>query len=326
MFFSIILPIYNVEKYLCECIDSILKQNFSDYEIILVDDGSTDSSPQICDEYEKKDSRVKVIHKKNGGLSDARNHGTDIAQGNYIIYIDSDDYVITKTFLMDIYKKIELEKSDIILYKFSKYYDHNNLLEGCNFSLCTNDTHNPAELLYELVKKDAYYGMAWIKAFSKEIIIKNEIKFEKNLLGEDMDWYFNLLLHTKTISVIDKSYIAYRQREGSITKSLKIKNLTDYIYILEKWSDIIYKLNPDETKTKALKGALAKYYANLLVVYSRLKDKNKKLYKQKVKKLSFLLKDSLSQRPLKIRKVYKILGFNITIFMLKIYDKLRNNI
>ena len=279
MFFSIILPIYNVEKYLRECIDSILKQNFSDYEIILVDDGSTDSSPQICDEYEKRDNRIKVVHKSNGGLSDARNCGTNIAQGNYIIYIDSDDYIITENFLTDLYKKIELEQSDIILYKFSKYYDHNNLLEQCNFSLCTNDTLNPDELLYELVKKDSYYGMAWIKAFSRKIVTSNKIEFEKNLLGEDMDWYFNLLLHTKTISVIDKSYIAYRQREGSITKSLKIKNLTDYIYILEKWSEIIYKFNSAEIKTKALKGALAKYYANLLIVYSRLSDKKKKNYK-----------------------------------------------
>ena len=90
---SILVPIYNVEKYLSRCIESVLSQDFRDYELILVDDGSPDRCPQICDEYAKKDSRIKVIHKKNGGLSDARNIGLDIATGEYVMFIDSDDFV-----------------------------------------------------------------------------------------------------------------------------------------------------------------------------------------------------------------------------------------
>ena len=99
MKFSVILPIYKVEKYLCECVDSILNQSFTDYEIILVDDGSPDGSGAICDEYAEKDARVKVIHKVNGGLSDARNAGFAIAQGEYVVFIDSDDYVTDPDFL-----------------------------------------------------------------------------------------------------------------------------------------------------------------------------------------------------------------------------------
>ena len=102
MRFSVILPIYKVEKYLAECVDSILKQSFSDYEIILVDDGSPDTSGAICDEYAKKDARVRVIHKKNGGLSDARNAGFEIACGEYVVFIDSDDYVTDADFLKKI--------------------------------------------------------------------------------------------------------------------------------------------------------------------------------------------------------------------------------
>ena len=94
MRFSIILPIYNVEKYLKECVDSILKQTFLDYELILVDDGSTDGSPELCDKLAETDGRIRVLHKKNGGLSDARNAGTNIAKGDYIIYIDSDDFIV----------------------------------------------------------------------------------------------------------------------------------------------------------------------------------------------------------------------------------------
>ena len=99
MLFSIILPIYNVENYLCECVDSILNQTYKDYEIILVDDGSKDKSPHICDELAHKYDCIKVIHKKNGGLSDARNAGTKEAIGKYIVYIDSDDYILDKEFL-----------------------------------------------------------------------------------------------------------------------------------------------------------------------------------------------------------------------------------
>ena len=103
--FSIILPIYNVEKYLPKCVESILSQTFTDYEIILVDDGSTDNSPAICDKFAKEHSNIKVIHKVNGGQSEARNLGADTANGEYIIFIDSDDFIIKNDFLEKINKK-----------------------------------------------------------------------------------------------------------------------------------------------------------------------------------------------------------------------------
>ena len=103
---SVIVPIYNVEKYLTKCIESIINQTYKNLEIILVDDGSPDKSPIICDEYAKKDNRIKVIHKKNGGLSDARNYGMSLATGEYISFIDSDDYV-TDDYIMTLYSLIE---------------------------------------------------------------------------------------------------------------------------------------------------------------------------------------------------------------------------
>ena len=123
MFFSAILPVYNVEKYLEECVESFLRQTFSDFEVILVDDGSKDSSPAICDEYAKNDSRVKVIHKENGGQSTARNVGLEKAEGQYIVYLDSDDFITSDTFFEDIYNKIQETDSDIVLYKYSKFFD-----------------------------------------------------------------------------------------------------------------------------------------------------------------------------------------------------------
>lgn len=324
MRFSVILPIYKVEKYLAECVDSILNQSFSDYEVILVDDGSPDNSGAMCDEYAKKDARIKVIHKKNGGLSDARNAGFEIACGEYVVFIDSDDYVTDKDFLKKISAKIDERGSDIVLYKYSKLYEETKKMDAPAFSLdFVNGTTDSDELLYELVKRDAYYGMAWIKAFKRDVALKGGVSFEKGLLGEDMDWYFNLLLHSGSISAIDESFIAYRQREGSITSTHKIKNLTDFIYILEKWYGIIKATDMTDTKRNALLGALAKYYSNLLIVYMRLKDKKKRKYKKRVKALSVLLNYSISSRPMQIKKYYKILGLSGTVTLLKIYDKVR---
>ena len=98
MKFSVIIPIYKVEKYLPECVESVLKQTYTDFEVLLVDDGSPDSCPQICDDYASKDSRVKVIHKPNGGQADARNVGLEKASGDYVCYVDSDDYLVDRVF------------------------------------------------------------------------------------------------------------------------------------------------------------------------------------------------------------------------------------
>lgn len=324
MFFSIVIPVYNVEKYLNECVDSVLCQSFSDYELILVDDGSTDKSGEICDEYAKNHpEKVCALHKPNGGLSDARNVGTAAAKGKYITYIDSDDYLTSPDFLKDLYENLSQTEADIVLYKFSKFYDETKKLDECTFDLPVSNGENSDEYLLNLVKNDAYYGMAWIKAFKSSIVKENGVTFEKGLLGEDMDWYFSLILNVKTVSSINKSYIAYRQRAGSITKSLKLKNLTDFIYILEKWSKIIENAEISETKKLALNGALAKYYSNLLVTYARLTDGEKKKYKKRIKDLSYLLNFSLSDRPKKIRKFYKLLGLSGTAFLLKVYDKAR---
>ena len=319
MFFSVILPVYNVEKYLAECMESILKQTFEDYEVILVNDGSKDKSGNLCDEYAKRDERVRVIHKANGGASDTRNVGLENARGEYIVYVDSDDYITSDNFLAELAEEIQKSGSDIVLYKFSKLYDETGKIDKCEFSLdfVQGDTDS---MLVELVRRDAYYGMAWIKAFKRTLATDNGVIFDVTLVCEDMDWYFKLVMNAKTITAIDKSYIAYRQRSGSTTSTVKLRNLEDFVLTLEKWSGEIKNADISDDKRKALNGALAKYYSNMLVVYARLKDKKKKEYKKRIKALSFLLNYGLSTRPLQIKKFYKLGGFAGVIFMLKMYD------
>lgn len=324
MFFSIILPIYNVEKYLKECVDSIQAQTFKDYEIILVDDGSNDSSPAICDELASNDERIKVIHKSNGGQSTARNIGLEKAAGDYIIYLDSDDFITSDTFFEDIYNKIQETKSDIVLYKYSKYFDDTKTLDKCTFALdFAENITDSEEMLETLVAKDAYYGMAWVKAFRRDMAIENSIVFDTNLVCEDMDWYFNLVLCAQKISAIDKSYVAYRQRIGSVTSSLKLRNLTDYIFTMEKWNEKLLASEMSEKKKSALMGALAKYYSNMFITYIRVKDPAKKKYVKRIKALSGILDYSKSNRPQQIKKVYKLVGFKGVTALLAILDKIK---
>ena len=119
---SILVPIYNVEKYLPRCIESVLSQDFKAYELILVDDGSPDQCPQICDEYAKKDTRIKVIHKKNGGLADARNVALDVMTGEYVVCVDSDDY-ISPTHIEGLYHLIEKYGADVSINTFCSFYE-----------------------------------------------------------------------------------------------------------------------------------------------------------------------------------------------------------
>ena len=123
---SVIVPIYNTEKYLARCIESILCQTYTNLEIILVDDGSPDSCPRICDEYAEKDERIKVIHKPNGGLSDARNSGLKIANGEYVIFLDSDDYYNNTKFLQDIHDQLSLKNADALFFRRIYFIDGNS--------------------------------------------------------------------------------------------------------------------------------------------------------------------------------------------------------
>ena len=128
MQFSIVIPVYNVAPYLRECVDSVLAQNSTDYEIILVDDGSTDNSPAICDEYAEKYSQIKVIHKTNGGLSDARNFGIKKAQGDYLMFLDSDDFWNRENVLLDLHNIIKENNPDLIIHELSSFYNSEKII------------------------------------------------------------------------------------------------------------------------------------------------------------------------------------------------------
>lgn len=320
---SIVVPVYNVEKYLDECIQSILTQSYPEFELILVDDGSKDGSSAICDKYAQIERRVHVIHKVNGGLSDARNVGTEQASGDYIVYIDSDDYICNPDFLAKINEKANTS-ADIICYKFKKYFDEKNVFSECTFS-CPDieKIDSLAGRINEMIRRDAFYCSAWSKAIRLDILRDNGIQFEKGLLGEDQEWYYHVLTKIQSVTYIDDAVLVYRQRANSITSSWKMKNLADCIYVVNKWYYQIPKESIEEDYKTALLNSVAKLYCNLLIAYTGFCDSEKKKYYSKLQQMQGLMKYHLNPRVNMFYRVYRLAGFHGLMSALKVICKLR---
>ena len=222
---SIIVPVYNVEKYLENCIESILNQTFKDFELILVDDGSTDNSGKICDIYEKKDSRIKVIHKNNGGLSSARNTGLDIACGKYVGFIDSDDSIHPRMYEM-LYDLIKKYESDISCCNYKKIYDiFKDEYENVN-SLEVIEMSN-IEAIKNLYDKEIGVKLviACNKLYRKNLF--DNIRYKVGRLHEDEFMAHRILYNSKKITYVDNELYYYLQREGSIMSQISYKRKVD---------------------------------------------------------------------------------------------------
>ena len=227
---SIIIPIYNVEKYLDRCMESLLNQTLKDIEIIMVDDGSPDNCPQMCDDYAKQDSRVKVVHKKNAGLGFARNSGLDIATGEYVAFVDSDDYVGLNMY-KTLYDRAEADKCDAVFCGFKKEFSPNRFIE-CKE--CDTYTEYSSDKMNELVldfiaapphcKSEYIHDMSvWHSIYKRSLIEENNIRFisERDYVSEDIPFQIDFLKCCKKVGFIPDVFYVYCYNDGSLTKSFK---------------------------------------------------------------------------------------------------------
>lgn len=216
---SVIIPIYKVEKYIHKCINSVLNQTYKNLEIILVDDGSPDKCGEICDEYKKSDSRIKIIHKKNGGLSDARNKGIEIMTGDYVAFIDSDDYV-DKNYIKELYESIKTNQAGIAVCNYYKYYDNIGKKEYDKKSLNDKKIFNNIEALKDVLTTYSVIDVVtWNKLYKSELFIKNQIRFPFGKLHEDNFTTYKLLYFSNKTIFIEKPLYYYRLRSNSIMTS-----------------------------------------------------------------------------------------------------------
>lgn len=223
---SIIIPVYNVEEYLSRCIDSVLNQTHKNLEIILVDDGSADNCGKICDEYAQKDSRIKVIHKENGGVSSARNAGLDIAQGDYVAFVDADDYV-EKEMCEYLLKEMESGEFDIIQYNYCDVLEDGTLVSA-NIKNRTYDNYN--DILYDAFTRNIHFG---ITKFYRRDVVKN-IRYRTDLSrAEDMLFFLECAKKTARLKTTDKILYYYFQRETSVTHKPVYFCIFDILKVLD---------------------------------------------------------------------------------------------
>lgn len=291
---SVIVPIYKVEDYLDKCIISIVNQTYSNLEIILVDDGSPDNCPQMCNEWEKKDQRVKVIHKQNGGLSSARNKGLEVCTGEYIGFVDSDDYIAPNMYekLYNTFQTYDnigvvacmiqgVHNDTLIPFNTHWHTTHTRIVESCNFATG--------------MQSQLYAHTAWNKLYKRDVALS--AKFREGLNNEDMLYMFDIRTCIKNnnynyVEIPDFLYF-YLKRDGSICNSAKTP------LALHKINNIIMMYDECKQEEQTLKDILYKEYYNALYGFIDLLNNNKELsskyqseYRQKFKDfpISFIIK------------------------------------
>ena len=257
---SIVVPVYKVEEYLGKCVESLINQTHKKIEIILVDDGSPDNCPKICDDYGLRDKRIKVIHKKNGGLSDARNAGLKEAKGEYVLFVDSDDYIDLDACQRFI-NIIDLNscKPDVVVGN-ARRIENDRIVEMAHKFDSKGAIVTGEEYLKKELKSNSMYMAAWLNLYNREFLISNDLFFKYGLIHEDEQFTPRVFLKADRVIGTDITFYNYLIREGSITtQKNKIRNAEHLISTCKELEKIYEKIDNQELKLLLLDNLVNKY-------------------------------------------------------------------
>lgn len=287
---SVIVPIYNAKETLNRCLNSILEEKRISLEVICVNDESTDDSLKKCYEYQKKDSRIKIVDKKNGGVASARNSGLEIAKGKYITFVDQDDWV-EKNAYYEMLKKGISEDADMVVCNYTKDYDKDSC-PMVNRGEIASSNSTIEELIRYAFFREEYRGYAayvWNKLFKRETLKMNHIIFDGNLKrGDDVLFYTQVVLTKPKTVYIDKKLYHYVQRDDSITHTLTKENLSRLSEILVGYEKAIALLEEGGVKEEAisyLKCFYVYHASNLYELADKVgSDEEKEKFQKKMEK------------------------------------------
>ncbi|MDO5047835.1 MAG: glycosyltransferase family 2 protein [Anaerococcus sp.] len=260
---SIIIPVYNSEAYLSECVDSVLNQAYENFELILVNDGSTDESGQICDSYSKKDKRVRVIHKENGGVSSARNVGIEKSSGDYIIFIDSDDSIDLD--LLDYLKDVaDKYNTSMVIHSLGLFNDANEQNEHETLEML--DKRKLVDYMPVFIKR-RYINAPRNKLYRRSIIIDNNIRFDEGVsMGEDALFNYEYFSTLTDLILIERNFYHYRENEESLTHKF-IKKKYDMLISVNNRLQELVRTNENFSKCKS-----AANFIRIKNIYSSIFD------------------------------------------------------
>lgn len=293
--FSIIVPVYKVENYLDKCISSIANQEYENYEIILVDDGSPDKCPEICDNWAQNKEHIKVLHQKNGGSSSARNAGVRHARGEYIIFVDSDDYWNNNSALSMISETIQRVKEvDVIVFNNIDYSCISEESVICNrkYDIRFMESADKNDVLKYLFTNHLFPGAAWVTVTRREFLLKNKIEFIEGIKAEDIDWLLNVYLHADKFSALNQAFYVYRKyRNDSVTGTADVKSIEDILYTLDIWTGRLKDKQYDKIRDNVY-GYLSIHYMCAVLIYDNLNAEDQNTCKKKLKKYKKICKCS----------------------------------
>lgn len=324
---SIIVPVYNIESYIELCIKSIIKQTYKNLEIIIIDDGSEDRSGIICDEFAKFDSRIKIKHTQNKGLSAARNEGIRISSGEYIMFIDGDDFIELNAIkdIVDIIK--DKENVDIIAGKKIKYYnDYKKVSDDFTFDYRQIDGKNGIEVLtYFFEEIPSSMWAAWISIYRREFLINNNLYFTEGITSEDLDLIPRVYICSNNIAAYDTPFYYYRQlRPNSIINTVNSKRFYDIIYIVEKYKLLLKENEYEYEVKKSFLKQLANIYSSYVVILGYLPKEERDEVTNRMKEMKNILIYAQGMKGIYVKYSTKYLGFKISYLLYKFMKECGN--
>lgn len=316
---SVIVPVYNVEQYLNKCISSICSQTYKNIEIILVNDGSTDNSGLICDEYAKKDRRIQVIHNQNGGVSSARNSGLRCAKGEFVLFVDSDDYIEEKLIEICI-KSFKIKRVDMIIFNYIKETDTGIRLRNSHFKSLKQDIKSSKKKIRFITNNVLQYKSGWEpwnRMFRTKIIKQNNILFLDGVsFSEDLFFLLKYLLNSSKIEVIKTPLYHYVDRGNSAMNSISSIPMGDINRLCQNFETYILDLNTDEYTKKSIK------LINEIVIKNELS----KLNVFSDKGYNFIFEDNIKEDKVGVNQILFTMGIWRGIFYILHRRKVELNI
>lgn len=309
--FTVIIPVYNVAPYLNACVESVLQQDFVNFEILLIDDGSTDQSGAMCDAWAQKDARIRVIHQENKGLSGARNSGIDAAMGEYLMFLDSDDWWASSSVLTRIHDRIRLTGAQVLSFDYQKWYE--GQFEKPYFSA----TDAPAELddsLAYLLQQQLWVTGACNKAMHRGLFANGALRFRPGISSEDIDWTLRLALSAQRFDYLQEVVFVYRQRKTSLSHKTTLRRVNDMIGNVR---ECLRLLEETPSKRDLLMPFVAYQYATVLYNLAALDRKERREPMKQAKEMQYLLDCSENGKVRMLCTAAKLGGFGTMLMLLR---------
>ena len=314
MRFTIIIPAFNAEPTLGRCLDSVAHQTYGDFQAVIVDDGSTDGTGAMAAEYAHRDPRFHVVTIANSGPGAARNVGLSLARGEYVLYMDADDYWGRADLLQELVDRIRKQPADVYMYQMAKVTEDGSILERYTKPPFDNTDQVLAlkDVYQDLVKDGQTLASACNKCVGRDRLLEHHIRFREDIIGEDIDWVLQLFSHVQTICLLNLNAYAYTQHRGP-SRSSHPDAPNDLVAIVNHWGE--YAARDDAEHVSAVAGLVAFEYGICMGSYHRLKTENK----QNLRESSYMLQWGLDKKTRLIAKFYGLFGFYLTCLAIRVY-------